>query len=601
MTCVMFQAIKYLALIVVLLTHTIQIACAQHEELIHETVYKPQKSWAERQAQEAERKARKDRCAVLVDNDKLAKNQRCLDCNDQVCIVYQSSEDSQPDSSYEKNKYGLFDHGGKVISPLKYDHLSFSQEASGTLLVAEEHGDWGFINVHGEVVIDIKYRWESDFSDGVACMHDDSPLGMDKSCAYFNAKGNIIVPPGKWEESSDFNEGLAAVRDTAGKCGYIDTTGDVVIPFKYASPSENRMCGDSYSRRIMIGNEGKVGFIDLHGNIVVTPRYQDARPFQHGSVTLVKEPSGWGFIDLNGVPVSEFKYADYSAYSITDGLVRLKLASCDDSSENADPCREGIVQLETGRHVVPIEFESVEILEWKNQKFIVATIPDDVEHHCFYDHLGTLLMPCEYKYRDVEDYLIHAERVEEKSSLPNTAQQNEGLEGFEGVFDFHGRVIVPFKYHDIEFEGQEILSENELQTITYDLSGKVLKTQHLPQGHYAYRVLNDDNSEPELLATYTVDEHGNRFTRSTLAAGEKLYMILIANKSAHGKKADIDLGLTPDTVCQYRFLDESLVVEEGVLKGVTLNGDSYDPDNSERVLNNKTRITIIGTGLKKCS
>lgn len=62
-------------------------------------------------------------------------------------------------------------------------------------------------------------------SDGLARIERDGKYG------FIDNTGQVVIPP-KYDLAWDFSEGLARVSQN-GKAGFIDNTGKVVIPLKY--------------------------------------------------------------------------------------------------------------------------------------------------------------------------------------------------------------------------------------------------------------------------------------------------------------------------------------------------------------------------------
>lgn len=79
------------------------------------------------------------------------------------------------------------------------------------------------------MVIEIKYDYLNNFSEDLAGMEIDGKWGfIDKS-------GNIVIPANYDSLYVGFNDGLAGV-EIDGKWGMIDKTGKIVIPIQYDQP-----------------------------------------------------------------------------------------------------------------------------------------------------------------------------------------------------------------------------------------------------------------------------------------------------------------------------------------------------------------------------
>lgn len=160
-------------------------------------------------------------------------------------------------------KVGAVNKYGDIVIPFLYDDISLFGEDS--LAVASLNGKQGFINLNGNIVISIKYEICNKFSEGLAAVRQNGLYG------FIDKKGRMVIPCKYKEIGSDgFSEGLIGVsidgeiEQSYEIWGYIDTTGETVIPFQ----------------------EGLTGF-----------------PFKSGITACYRGSGPWlDFIDDDGVP-----------------------------------------------------------------------------------------------------------------------------------------------------------------------------------------------------------------------------------------------------------------------------------------------------------
>ena len=98
-------------------------------------------------------------------------------------------------------------------------------------------GKYGFIDKTGKLVIDYKYDYAEDFSEGYAAVStggfwDEEAGYVTGNWGFIDKTGKVVVPI-FYDKVWDFSEGLAAVSN-GGKVGFVDTTGKVVIPLTYS-------------------------------------------------------------------------------------------------------------------------------------------------------------------------------------------------------------------------------------------------------------------------------------------------------------------------------------------------------------------------------
>lgn len=111
---------------------------------------------------------------------------------------------------------------------------------------------YGYIGITGRVVIPPTYRQAGDFSEGLA------PVSKNAEVVFLD----IIHPP--------------ITPDEGDAWGYVDTTGKVVIPFRFS------IAGRFSGGLARVQQDGKWGYIDTTGKFVIPPRYLWAFDFRDG-------------------------------------------------------------------------------------------------------------------------------------------------------------------------------------------------------------------------------------------------------------------------------------------------------------------------------
>lgn len=212
----------------------------------------------------------------------------------------------------------------------------------------EVNGKWGFVNSAGQIVIKPKFDSAFGFHQGIATVRSGAILNRRKA-AFFDLAGrwNYIDKQGRpiFKKSSDyfmsrdFSEGLAPVLfqpcrpskpwtldwDISmsgitfsvpdGSYGFIDMSGDIVIPTKYADVG-------SFSEGLAKFEDpnGKYGYMNAMGEAVIEPRYDYALPFSMG-LARVSIANKWGFINKRG-DFTSLQYDSVGSYS--EGLASVR-------------------------------------------------------------------------------------------------------------------------------------------------------------------------------------------------------------------------------------------------------------------------------------
>ena len=96
----------------------------------------------------------------------------------------------------------------------------------------------------------------------------------------------------EYSKLSGFHDGLASVSKD-GKWGFIDKTGQQVVPCNYSSVES------FYGGLAIVVLNGKYGFVDNTGREVIPCKFESAKNFCEGFAG-VKINGKWGFIDKTG-------------------------------------------------------------------------------------------------------------------------------------------------------------------------------------------------------------------------------------------------------------------------------------------------------------
>ena len=148
---------------------------------------------------------------------------------------------------FENNINDIYTHiiintAGQITTTLENYRYRCDENslAEGFLAVCSNESGrtrWGFINASGQLVVDYKYYSVNAFSNGLAVVKD-----FAYQPSVINTTGQEIVPAGKYDNISNFVNGVALVSKTEQKdmgtvswCGLINTAGEEILPCKYSS------------------------------------------------------------------------------------------------------------------------------------------------------------------------------------------------------------------------------------------------------------------------------------------------------------------------------------------------------------------------------
>jgi hypothetical protein len=221
----------------------------------------------------------------------------------------------------------------------------------------------GFMNETGKVVIPFSPDYfAAEAKPGTACFAEGlEPVSMGlktkwraTSYGYLDAKGNFAIEP-QFEQAAEFSEGFAMAIGLKGPPwdrGYIDHTGKFVITPQF----ETARAFSGGLAVVRKTGDRQYGAIDHDGKWIVPAQYDGLLDFHEGLAAAAKfvapgdlppsatgpAPEAWGFIDITGKQVIDFKFTEPSSFS--EGLAAIN---------NNGTC--GYID-KTGAYVIPPNF-----------------------------------------------------------------------------------------------------------------------------------------------------------------------------------------------------------------------------------------------------
>lgn len=218
--------------------------------------------------------------------------------------------------------------------PPQYDHM---MHIGNNLFAVCLNNKWGIIDIHSQIIVPFEY------DDMYACDFDGSddfifPVQKSEKWGYINLKNEIVIDF-IYADAWDFKQGLAPVSipskdEEAFIYGYIDKTGEFIIPAKYdtARPFNNSNCA-SVGMYDETKGEIKYGVINKAGGIVVNCRY-DKIYYEKEYIIGEQILSQSDFYDYMGVPLTSTEEMRKRKDEIKAEKDKLKQAAICKSNEN---------------------------------------------------------------------------------------------------------------------------------------------------------------------------------------------------------------------------------------------------------------------------
>ena len=281
-------------------------------------------------------------------------------------------------------KAGFTGRNGNIVIPCKWREAESFHE--GLAWVQNDEYKWGAIDQTGNIVIPCQWRGVYSFHEGLAWVEDD-----DFRKSFIDKTGKEVISCEKYVNYGYyFSEGLVPIQKN-GRIGYVDKTGELVIPFKWKGANDYdsgflASCSFSEGMAKVMNDEGSYGFIDKTGAVVIPCKWEYAGMFSEG-MTLVKDESGkYGYIDKKGEMVIPCRWA------------------------GASPFAEGLawVEDENGKDVVIDKSGNVVVLcKWRTASITprfhdgLARVRDNKNgQYGFIDKCGNVRIPFKWEYAE---------------------------------------------------------------------------------------------------------------------------------------------------------------------------------------------------------
>ena len=203
-----------------------------------------------------------------------------------------------------------------------------------------DHSYFGFINIKGKPVTDLKYHKVNSFSQGLACVR------MEKFWGYINELDKEIIPF-IFDEAYSFSDGIAFVRKNH-KSGYIDFNGKEVIPIIY---DELHQFTKGLAYYAILGDKKERGFLNKHGARVISwyDNFVEFKGFSEGLASIAKNVNGllkWGYINEYGKIMIDCKFTTIESFS--NGIAKVELNG-----------KYGFINKE-GKEIIPFSYDEAE-------------------------------------------------------------------------------------------------------------------------------------------------------------------------------------------------------------------------------------------------
>lgn len=213
-----------------------------------------------------------------------------------------------------RNKYGFVDVNGQFIVPPNYDNATnFSEGIAAVYLDTR----WGFIDSSGKKLTPSIFEKIDNFNSGIALVK------VNGVTQYLKRDGTFLNLPRKVKIYHDFNNNLAPVK-LKGRWGYIDTTGQMVIPAEYSAISKVTNDYVACAKYFSELNTTYWGVVNTKNETVLPFRYTKVK-INKSNIAMVNQSGTWRYYNLikkQMLPLPDiYKVVHY----FNDGIARVKI------------------------------------------------------------------------------------------------------------------------------------------------------------------------------------------------------------------------------------------------------------------------------------
>ena len=270
-----------------------------------------------------------------------------------------------------ENGYGYLDENGNVAIDFVFENAT---DFKNGLAVVEKGGKYGIINTKGELVSDFIYDWIEPFRTD----RNPSRFKQGQKFGLIDQVGTLVVDS-IYDHIGDFSEGLTLAADK-GSYGFISTTGDTIIDFKFTFSPEVLSYSTYNKGYVRILQKSKMGVIDTAGTKIFPAIFEGIGAFS-GSLIPVSKKGKWGYANLSVDLAIPYLYDEArnfrdsltvvskgGLFGIIDTLGNVKIdfkyntMILIDSMALVSDSAYGLIDLR-GNELVPLTYSNAEVLD----------------------------------------------------------------------------------------------------------------------------------------------------------------------------------------------------------------------------------------------
>lgn len=289
-------------------------------------------------------------------------------------------------------------------------------------------------------------------------------------CGFINSQNEEVIPL-KYDDAYPFeNKNRPTGVKLNGKWGLINTNGELIVPFKYSAVHQSWHGVDF----LKVTLNHKMGYIDPTGKESI-PLIYDCLPcsgvFYNGYPAVAKINNKYGYIDSKNNVVIPFHY-DF-AYDFHEGLAAVELNG-----------KFGFINMD-GNEKIPFIYDDAYIfcdglcrIGKRIKKGVIDSMGKTTMLYGLIDKEGKQVVPCEYGFISIFF-----------SNGCATVEKN----GKYGLINKKGKLLTPLKFHNIKYGEIGILQDKE---VYLDSRGNEYETKKMRDDNEINTLIETANEDP---------------------------------------------------------------------------------------------------------
>ncbi len=343
---------------------------------------------------------------------------------------------------------------------------------------------WAFVNAKGDTIIPPgRYDFLNPIDEeGMILAHRDGQQG------YIDIHEHVLIPF-DYEDIGVFSEGLAPAKN-GGKFGMVDRSGKEAVPFKYDELRYLYRCGLAKAR---IG--GRWGFVNASGAEPIPLIYEEVDYNQVDQCVAVRRGGKWAFFDGKGTQHTPFSYdelyesmdADGEYSLFTGGLAKVRVGN---QFGYIDPGFREVIRLGAYDEVGAFNADSLAIVTKDNKVGVIhvqgrSAVPlafDEITHPIRWSHIsenfivrtGSSFQLLSAKGKALTGGDMRAIEMDHSGKQDHFIIRSSS--GAVGVMSPAGDTLVAFVHDSIQpFDGRTVaIAEHDAKWGLISISGRVV-------------------------------------------------------------------------------------------------------------------------------